>query len=93
MITIKCDYCGYEYTIKEELDEETKELINASKRIFCDRGECNGKKLEVPNGYVNRWGSIGRWNFQTEATLDEYRTIKKLRELVNALYSSRNIEA
>lgn len=90
---IKCDYCGYEYKIKGDIDSETKELILKSRKIYCDRGECIGKKLKVPKGYVNRWGSIGEWNFQTEATLEEYRTLKKLQALINSLYNKDNIEA
>lgn len=90
---IKCDYCGYEYNIEGNVEDETIELIEKSKKIYCDRGECIGKKLRVPKGYVNRWGSIGQWNFQTEATLEEYRTLKKLRDLINSLYDNEDIEA
>ncbi len=81
MFVLKCESCGFEQVVKKRIDKDVYEKLTNNKGLYCDRNACDGKNSKVPNGYVRVYGIFGGWTVVLEATLDDYRAIKRAREL------------
>lgn len=44
-----------------------------------ETNECDTSQIKIPNGYVRVTMWLGSWSIIREATLEEYRMVKKAR--------------
>jgi len=49
--------------------------------VYCNRNCCNGRNSRIPNGYIAVHGVFVGWVIVRQATLEEYRGIKRAREI------------
>jgi hypothetical protein len=56
------------------------QLIN-NEGLYCDRNCCNGRNSKRPKGYIAVYGVLGGWTIVRQATLEEYKGIKRTEEI------------
>ncbi|MCD3321687.1 hypothetical protein G8V07_14675 [Clostridium botulinum D/C] len=81
MLTLKCKSCGFEQVVKKRIDKDTYDQLINNEGLYCDRRCCNGRNAKRPNGYVAIYGVFGGWTIVRQSTMEEYRGIKRAREI------------
>ena len=65
MFTLRCDYCGFEQTIKKRIDKYTYYEITHSKRVLCPYNKCkeqNPRPRQIEKGFVKHGWLLGEWD-------------------------------
>lgn len=81
MFVLKCQSCGFEQVVKKRIDKETYDELMNNEGLYCNRKCCKGRYSERPKGYIAVWGVFGGWTIFRQATLDEYRAVKRAQEI------------
>lgn len=81
MFVLKCKECGFEQIIKRRIDKETYYELTHNDGLYCDRKCCNGRDSKRPNGYIPVYGVLGGWTIVRQATLEEYKGVKRAKAL------------
>lgn len=81
MFVLKCKSCGFEQVVKKKIDKDTYNQLTNNEGVYCDRKCCNGRNLERPKGYIAVYGVFGGWTIVRQATLEEYKGIKRAKEI------------
>lgn len=81
-LQIKCSNCGFEQFVKDhKFNMEYRKDYEKARLILCGRNVCDTTHIKIPNGYVREMLWLGSWSIVREASLDEYRSLKKARLL------------
>lgn len=82
MFVLRCNSCGFEQVVKKRIDKNTYNELTNNQGLYCDRKCCTGRNTEIPKGYVAIYGVFGGWTIVRQATLEEYKGIKRAREIL-----------
>ena len=79
---LKCCNCGFEQFIKDyKFNRDYRDSYEKSISVLCGRNECDDSQIKVPNGYIREMMWLGSWSIIREATLEEYRSLKRARTI------------
>ena len=81
MFILKCKSCGFEQVVKKCIDRDIYYELTNNEGLYCDRKCCDGRRMKVPNGYIMECRVLGGWAILRQATLEEYKSIKRAREI------------
>ena len=65
MFTLRCDYCGFEQTIKERIDKYTYFELTHCKSLWCPYNKCkeqNPRPRQIEKGFVKHGWVLGEWD-------------------------------
>lgn len=65
MFILKCDYCGYEQTIKKRIDKYTLYELTHCKHLWCPYNKCketHPRPREIEKGLVKHGWVLGEWD-------------------------------
>jgi len=81
MFVLKCKCCGFQQVVKKRIGKDTYEQLINNEGLYCDRKICNGRDIKRTKGYIAVYGVFGGWTVVRQATLEEYKAIKRAQEL------------
>ena len=65
MFTLKCEYCGYEQTIKKRIDKYTYYELTHCKHLWCPCNKCkeaHPRPIKIEKGLVKHEWVLGGWD-------------------------------
>lgn len=65
MFTLKCEYCGFEQTIKKRIDKYTYYELTHCKHLWCPCNKCkeeHPRPLAIEKGLVEHGCVLGEWD-------------------------------
>ena len=65
MFTLKCEYCGYEQTIKKRIDKYTYYELTHCKHLWCPCNKCkeaHPRPIQIEKGLVKHSWVLGEWD-------------------------------
>ena len=65
MFTLKCEYCGFEQTIKKRIDKYTYYELTHCKHLWCPCNKCkeqNPRTRTIEQGLVKYGWVLGEWD-------------------------------
>ncbi|ERI07878.1 hypothetical protein [Aneurinibacillus aneurinilyticus] len=75
---VKCSNCDFEQFVKDhKFDKEYRADYERAILVLCGRNECDTSQIKIPNGCIKEMMWLGSWSIVREATLEEYRSIKR----------------
>ncbi|MCE7792798.1 hypothetical protein K8O68_10260 [Salipaludibacillus sp. CUR1] len=79
---VKRSNCGFEQFVKDvKFNREYRDSYEKSFLVLCGRNECDKSQIKGPNGYIREMMWFGSWSTIREATLEEYRSVKRARTI------------
>lgn len=65
MLTLKCEYCGFEQTVKKRIDKYTYFELTHCKHLWCPCNKCkeqNPRPKQIEKGLVKHGWVLGEWD-------------------------------
>jgi hypothetical protein len=87
LFVLHCSACGWEQVIirRNRENYERLEELKQAKAIYCGRKVCPAThEREVPPGHIRIGLWFGSWELVRPATLEEYRSVKRARAIMEA---------
>ena len=83
MITLKCDLCGHEQSIKKKIDKETYYELTHYIQLRCNCKKCKDENdYSIPCGYIERCMVLGNWSTVNIPTIEELQGIRKAKDIL-----------
>jgi hypothetical protein len=79
---VKCSNCGFEQFVKDyRFNREYRDDYEKAILVLCGRNVCDTSQIKVPNGHIEEMMWLGSWSITREATLEEYRSVKRAKAI------------
>lgn len=62
------------------LVKRSKDMLN-NKKQGGDRNDCDKSQIKMPKGYIRQIFWLGGWSLIRESTFDEYKSIKRAKQI------------